>query len=295
MLRLGLPAAADALAAAAAPKKAPPNKRKHKTTPSEPTRRSARQRGATAEFSGEEIDALDEDHKNHPNEGHAAVREPQLKATRSEADMLAETQRWLERSRAALLKLPPAASSGDKWAAEAERRWGQEVRRAADGKSFDWRKYVQSRMSSPPPPSPHGLLQEFYAFDTWQLLIACVLMSRVSSWDTKHRCISAFFERFPTPSDALHATSEQMLEVMKPLGLFENRLRSVTAVTERFLAAPVFEVGLEPNVKIYGIGAFGFESFKLFCRADLSFTPQDATLKIFSAWQKRHAKKEEDR
>jgi hypothetical protein len=37
--------------------------------------------------------------------------------------------------------------------------------------------------------------QEYYAHDVWQLLVCCVLMSRVSSWDTKHRVIAAFFEK----------------------------------------------------------------------------------------------------
>lgn len=35
-------------------------------------------------------------------------------------------------------------------------------------------------MGTPPPPSDLQLLQEYYAHDAWQLLVACVLMSRVS-------------------------------------------------------------------------------------------------------------------
>ena len=50
----------------------------------------------------------------------------------------------------------------------------------------DWEVYCMSRMSAPLPPSPHDLMQEYYAHDTWQLLICCVLMSRVSSHDVKH-------------------------------------------------------------------------------------------------------------
>lgn len=40
------------------------------------------------------------------------------------------------------------------------------------------------------------LVQEYYAHDVWQLLVCCVLMSRVSSWETKHRVIAAFFEKY---------------------------------------------------------------------------------------------------
>ena len=45
----------------------------------------------------------------------------------------------------------------------------------------DFEKYVRSRLANPPPPSPLELLQEFYAFCPWRLLVCCGLMSRVSS------------------------------------------------------------------------------------------------------------------
>jgi hypothetical protein len=44
----------------------------------------------------------------------------------------------------------------------------------------DWERWVRSRVGTPPPPSDLQLLQEYYAHDAWQLLVACVLMSRVS-------------------------------------------------------------------------------------------------------------------
>ena len=139
-----------------------------------------------------------------------------------------------------------APSNADEWLAEATRRWGGRV---ADVACEDWGAYVKSRISRPPPPSPMELLQEFYAHDPWQLLVralrfplsrssphtnlrslrgaqvACVLMSRVSSWNTKHTAISGFFAQWPTPSAVLDAEPASFLPVMKPLGLFENRLR----------------------------------------------------------------------
>ena len=49
--------------------------------------------------------------------------------------------------------------------------------------------YVKSRLCMPPPPCPGGvsLLQERYTEDAWHLLIACNLMSRVSSGPVKVR------------------------------------------------------------------------------------------------------------
>lgn len=72
-------------------------------------------------------------------------------------------------------------------------RWGPRVGAA---NVTDWELYYKSRMSNPPPESPYMLLQEIFAPDAWKLLISCVLMSRVSSADTKHTCIGGFFERY---------------------------------------------------------------------------------------------------
>ena len=46
-----------------------------------------------------------------------------------------------------------------------------------------------------------GMLQEDYCADCYRLIVACLLMSRVSSHDCKTRCINGFFAAFPTPSD----------------------------------------------------------------------------------------------
>ena len=133
------------------------------------------------------------------------------------------------------------------------------------------------------------LLQEYYAHDAWQLLVACVLMSRVSSWATKHDAISAFFARYPTPTAALAATPDDALAILRPLGLFPNRFRSVVEVSTAVLSdVRPLDVGTEAGKnKIYGVGEFGVDSFEVFVRGNLDARPADKTLQAFVAWQKR--------
>jgi heme exporter protein D len=82
------------------------------------------------------------------------------------------------------------------WKRKAELRWGQRINLA---NPRSWETYVKSRMPVTVPRSPSGLLQESYADCPWRLLITCCLMSRVSSAETKMRCIEGFFSAFPTP------------------------------------------------------------------------------------------------
>ena len=195
---------------------------------------------------------------------------------------LAEMSRkWIEKSRESLLKLGKGDTeileSEVEWKIEAERRWGSGVRLQSEGDT-SWKKYVLSRLSTPPPPSPKSLLQEFYAHDTWRLLVCCILMSRVSSGKVKHQCISGFFEKYPTPTDFIHAKSEDCQNLLYPLGLFENRIKSLIALTERYLSQPEFDVALKGENKIYGIGQFGIESYYIFCKSMMDIRPKDATL-----------------
>lgn len=68
-------------------------------------------------------------------------------------------------------------------------------------------------------------------------------------------------------------------------------MQSLVAITGRFLEAPLFNVGLEPELKIYGVGQFGVDSYRLFCRGDLKCNPEDRNLKAFAEWQKKNAAK----
>lgn len=112
-------------------------------------------------------------------------------------------------------------------------------------------------------------------------------MSRVASHETKHRCISGFFDRFPTPSAAIEADPKDVLDIIAPLGLFDNRIRAVIAVTERFLTMDAFDCGMEKEVKIYGIGEFGVDSYRIFCRNEgCDMTPADRNLRAFTSWLK---------
>lgn len=169
------------------------------------------------------------------------------------------------------------------------KRWGPRVVKALP-RGCDWKTFVSSRLTTPPVPSPHDLMQEYYCSDAWRLLACCLLMSRVSSAKVKTEVIAAFFAACPTPSALLDQTPETLKAIMNPLGLFENRVQSLVALSQRYLEMPVFDVGLDAETKIYGCGAFTVASFQIFCRGNIKYDPDDCTLKAFVAWQRRQGK-----
>jgi len=210
-------------------------------------------------------------------------------------DVVATSREWLAEAREKLLatradvanSFVEKSAKDEAWRRDAVARWGDSVPSARS--VSDWKAWTMSRLGTPPPPSPMQLLQEYYAHDAWQLLIACALMSRVASGALKHECISNFFAKFPTPSAALAADSQDVFEIIKRLGLFPGRMRTIVEVSTKFLLETgEFEVGLEPELKIYGIGEFGVDSFEIFARGDVGRKPKDCNLQSFCAWQRRH-------
>ena len=136
------------------------------------------------------------------------------------------------------------------------------------------------------PTSPQPLLQEYYCEEPWRLLVCCALMSRVSSHETKTRCIEGFFEFCPTPTAFLEAESPDVEAIINPLGLFDSRYRTLVELSSRFLQMPIFEIGHEKGVnKIYGCGVFTVDSYHIFCKDDRSTRPDDLALKGYCSWR----------
>jgi len=136
-------------------------------------------------------------------------------------------------------------------------------------------------------------------------------MSRVSSWKTKHECISAFFEKYPTPTAfAEESDSNNIFGAIRSLGLFDDRLRSLVALTDTYLRGAKLEPTKKKSAradefkcevdrksinKIHGVGPFGVESWHVFCRdegATIKLSKGGEPLAPFVAWRKRAAKAE---
>ena len=176
-------------------------------------------------------------------------------------------------------------STATDWKQFAIDKWGPLVARA---KVSDWQEYVSSRCPVVPLASGSDMLQERFCGDVWQLLVSCLLMTRVSSQETKDRALAAFFDTFPSPSAFKASQDEEVFEIIKSLGLFDTRIRGLRDVTERFLSMPRFVIGMEKDIKPYGCGPFVYESYLIFCCGHgCSIQASDKNLRGYCAWLRR--------
>ena len=187
-----------------------PSRKRVKREPTEPSRRSGRLLNVKPEHDGSAVDALRDDEdagerRNKRTTGRIATGPAgDASVWDSEDAALEASRQWLEDARALMLArtsavadMPKGSRSEEatraRWRKEAVSRWGDGV--PAIDAVEDWERWVKSRVGAPPPPSDLQLLQEYYAHDAWQLLVACVLMSRVRS--SSVRLILIRLIRFP--------------------------------------------------------------------------------------------------
>jgi hypothetical protein len=96
----------------------------------------------------------------------------------------------------------------------------------------------------PPPPPPH---------------------SRTSGGDLIRGTIDRFFELLPNPSAVLDAPDDVITDLIHPLGLQPVRLKAVRGIARDFLATE-----WEDPTAFYGCGKFVADSYRIFCRGDVS-------------------------
>jgi len=155
------------------------------------------------------------------------------------------------------------------WRTFAAERWGHAVTLEGDEDIVDdrtnayarWYVYYRRRCSTwstPPSPSPLGLIQEPYAADPYTLLTSCILCSRTSGSEIIRTVVGCFLDKYPTPTHVLEGDTTVMAKELHPLGL--NRERTMKLFAAGFLKANWTNV-----TDLHGCGAFASSSHDVFC------------------------------
>lgn len=128
--------------------------------------------------------------------------------------------------------------------------------------------------------SPHGLIQEQLFPNEWLVLVACMMLNC-----TKRKQVEVvlprFIERWPTPAALLHASQQEIAEVIRPLGFSSKRSASIMKMTTRYLTSP-----WEHASELPGIGQYAARSWEIFCKGTLgSDPPKDHALVKYWVWR----------
>uniref|UniRef100_T1ILG3 HhH-GPD domain-containing protein n=1 Tax=Strigamia maritima TaxID=126957 RepID=T1ILG3_STRMM len=130
-----------------------------------------------------------------------------------------------------------------------------------------------------PPKSPYRLIQESLYHDPWKLLIATIFLNKTSA-KSAIPIIWQFFEIWPTAKEARTADCKSLSELIKPLGLYEKRAKSIIQFSDEYLTKD-----WKYPIELHGIGKYGNDSYKIFCINEWKqVKPDDGKLIKYHQW-----------
>ncbi|XP_027874144.1 methyl-CpG-binding domain protein 4 isoform X1 [Xiphophorus couchianus] len=130
-----------------------------------------------------------------------------------------------------------------------------------------------------PPRSPFNLIQETLFHDPWKLLVATIFLNKTSG-KMAIPVLWVFFERYPSAEVTREADWKPMSELMKPLGLYELRAKTIIRFSDEFLNKQ-----WRYPIELHGIGKYGNDSYRIFCVDEWrQVTPKDHKLNKYHAW-----------
>nr|XP_028575129.1 methyl-CpG-binding domain protein 4 isoform X3 [Podarcis muralis] len=130
-----------------------------------------------------------------------------------------------------------------------------------------------------PPRSPFNLVQETLFHDPWKLLIATIFLNKTSG-KMAIPVLWEFFKKYPSPEIARAANWKEMSELLKPLGLYELRAKTILKFSDEYLVKQ-----WRYPIELHGIGKYGNDSYRIFCINEWKeVQPQDHKLNVYHAW-----------
>ncbi|XP_066101363.1 methyl-CpG-binding domain protein 4 isoform X2 [Saccopteryx bilineata] len=129
-------------------------------------------------------------------------------------------------------------------------------------------KYNKEALSPPrrkafkkwtPPRSPFNLVQETLFHDPWKLLIATIFLNRTSG-KMAIPVLWEFLDKYPSAEVARTADWRDVSELLKPIGLYELRAKTIIKFSDEYLTKQ-----WRYPIELHGIGKYGNDSYRIFC------------------------------
>ncbi|KAM6325664.1 methyl-CpG-binding domain protein 4 [Podargus strigoides] len=130
-----------------------------------------------------------------------------------------------------------------------------------------------------PPRSPFNLIQETLFHDPWKLLIATIFLNKTSG-KMAIPVLWEFLKRYPSPEITRAADWKEMSELLKPLGLYELRAKTIVRFSDEYLSKR-----WKYPIELHGIGKYGNDSYRIFCVNEWKeVQPEDHKLNVYHTW-----------
>ena len=129
--------------------------------------------------------------------------------------------------------------------------------------------------------SPVGMLQEDLWPDEWKILVAC-LLHNLTTRKQVDKVYRELFQKYPTPESMRDAKVGELQNIIKPLGMWRRRTRTLKRFSKEYL-----EKDWNNAIELYGCGKYANDCHKIFCLGEWKdVLPNDHALNQYHDWLK---------
>ena len=83
------------------------------------------------------------------------------------------------------------------------------------------------------------------------------------------------FSKYPTPKDMMKAEHSDLVDIIKPLGLYNTRAERLVRMSEGYVN------GFKSVDELYGIGQYAKDSWEIFQEYNFNVKPRDKVLQEY--------------
>lgn len=106
----------------------------------------------------------------------------------------------------------------------------------------------------------------------WEHMIGVIMLNQTHRKMVKE-VLPLFLEKFPDPQTLLNSTSTEVIDIIRPLGMYVTREKRIRKMTLDYLSWD--KVNAQA---LYGIGKYGSDSYEIFFKKNYSVKPNDKEL-----------------
>lgn len=74
--------------------------------------------------------------------------------------------------------------------------------------------------------------------------------------------IESFFEKWPDPESASNADEDEMRDLVRSLGMFNRRVKSIKKMSQQFMS------GFDNAIDLYGCGKYADDTYRIFMKGE---------------------------
>jgi len=106
-------------------------------------------------------------------------------------------------------------------------------------------------------------------------MLVCCMLVNLTNRKQVDTIRDKLFNRYPTPQDMMNAEHSDLVDIIKPLGLYNTRADRLIKMSEGYIK------GFKSVDELYGIGQYAKDSWEIFQNKNNNIKPNDKVLQEY--------------